>query len=155
MSADDDDDDIECKKYNLNCISCTLCDRSFHRSHFGHINQVSSWFCEECISDLFPFNHLSDDNEFNDCVRDLDPLISKIDLLTDGPCLNLFGDVSSIRPLLVPFVPFVPFDPFSHSFSFAVSVSLSVDLVSLQALYRWISYPPYPVSLFIPPLGHQ
>ena len=85
---------------NLNCISCTLYDHSLHRSHFRHINQASTWFYEECISYLFPFNHFSDDNEFNDCLRDLDPMISKIDLLTDGPCLNLFGDVSNIRPLL-------------------------------------------------------
>ena len=53
---------------NRNVIKCNFCTCVYHkRCVYGNIDDVD-WMCFDCTGELFPFNHILDDNEFKFCL---------------------------------------------------------------------------------------
>lgn len=57
-----------CKKCSKdivnNDVMCKFCNCSYHkRCVYGNVND-DLWMCFNCTGNLFPFNHILDDNEF-------------------------------------------------------------------------------------------
>ena len=49
-------------------LFCNYCKCSYHkRCVYGNIDDVN-WMCFKCTGELFPFNHIVDDNEFKFCL---------------------------------------------------------------------------------------
>ena len=58
---------------------CTLCELYLHIKCLPNVNNNDSiysnrefdhWYCTKCTSDLFPFNHFSDDDEFKKSISE-------------------------------------------------------------------------------------
>ena len=54
-------------------IICKACNLYYHtRCISSNINRSYDWFCQDCNGDLFPFNHILDDNEFKFSIHYFD-----------------------------------------------------------------------------------
>ena len=56
-------------------ITCTLCKQNYHckcisiaESDIRELLSNNQWFCRQCMGNLLPFNHISDDSEFLQCL---------------------------------------------------------------------------------------
>src|SRR6218665_2315233 len=77
----------------FNCCACKVVDRVYEEHR-------DNWCCALCISELFPFNRITEEGEFIACIGSSD---SKPTLVfTDQNCLrlDLFSDPTENRPLL-------------------------------------------------------
>src|SRR6218665_3217693 len=71
-----------------------------HLSHFGPTSRKTQWFCTGCTSNLFPYNHISDDTEFAQCINEINEVSLSLNELRKGPRLDLFVDLEADRALL-------------------------------------------------------
>ncbi len=55
-------------------VTCNLCKLSFH-SRCIYTDITDNWFCSQCNSEIFPFNHFVDDDEFKFALFCLDNTI--------------------------------------------------------------------------------
>jgi hypothetical protein len=82
----------------LKCVSCL---NMFHLSHFDlPLSESSSWFCEGCLTTIFPYNHFAQDHNFIACALDISINSFSIPDLASGPRLDLFADHDLEHPLL-------------------------------------------------------
>src|SRR6218665_1046933 len=67
-------------------ITCVLCKSThMHLSHFGPTSCKPQWFCTVCISNLFPYNHISDDTGFAQCINETNKVSLSLNELRKGP----------------------------------------------------------------------
>ena len=59
-------------------LSCVNCNCQWHITCLHNGSQIpnnvidnSDWLCPTCLNDIFPFNHLHDDSEFFDAIREM------------------------------------------------------------------------------------
>ena len=72
---------ITCNNRILNhdfSLECTVCKKSFHLKCLFPISRndlvnldINHWICVNCLSDNLPFLNISDDNDFEDSINDL------------------------------------------------------------------------------------
>ena len=76
-----------CRKRILNHayqISCRLCTKVFHLKCITLLpcqqewllRRCRDWYCKPCISYIFPFNHIEDDQDFIRAVNHIDTMLS-------------------------------------------------------------------------------
>ena len=65
-----------CKKnvrQNQKGISCTICYRLFHVACalVGEVenNVTNPWYCNICLGNIFPFNHIDNDSDFASALQ--------------------------------------------------------------------------------------
>ena len=59
-------------------FTCKSCDHMYHvkcitpsTEHAGYIKEnIGTWFCEQCNTSLFPFNHIENELDFISCEED-------------------------------------------------------------------------------------
>ena len=66
-------------KYHMKCISLVPCELS-------RMQETSQWYCSNCLSGLFPFNHIEDDEMF---IAEINSIESKCVDITAGNILTL------------------------------------------------------------------
>ena len=61
-------------------MSCSVCDMTYHLQCIPRVSRndsvyqdrlINRWICLPCNANLFPFNSLDDDDEFNNVIRDI------------------------------------------------------------------------------------
>src|SRR6218665_2436252 len=77
----------------FNCCACKVVDRVYEEHR-------DNWCCALCISELFPFNRITEEGEFIACIGSSDSMSTSV--FTDHNCLrlDLFSDPTENRPLL-------------------------------------------------------
>ena len=84
-------------------VVCALCGRGYHLAchQITSLSLIdpSSWFCTCCLQTLFPFNHISCEDEFVQCLNDIPDVILSLGHLREGPRLEVYTDAQENRPL--------------------------------------------------------
>ena len=87
-------------------LFCNYCKCSYHkRCVYGNIDDVN-WMCFKCTGELFPFNHIVDDNEFKFCLSYFNNSIEYNKLLDLRFNPFMFDDLVDDK---------LPKDPFTHN----------------------------------------
>jgi exonuclease III len=96
-----------CKNPNLsiqNLIACTLCKKCFHYKCCSidaqDITDLNSWYCRNCTTTSLPFNHITDDEIYIECIKEKN--VTPMSMLTakEGLKLNIFTEEQTNRPLI-------------------------------------------------------
>ena len=58
--------------YGTNSIQCNLCTSIYHKRCVDtNRDDIKNWYCFKCSCNIFPFNHIADDNEFLFTIQSL------------------------------------------------------------------------------------
>src|SRR5688572_13055835 len=93
--------DVRTLRIQMKCVSNKECIHSKSSiCDLQGIAQTNNWYCPNCITEVFPFNHIIDQREFLEVLRDPLPESSRADFLNCLPKLRFALDTSDQRSLL-------------------------------------------------------
>jgi hypothetical protein len=67
---------FKCVRDNQRAIFCDSCNHWVHlkctnlscQDYITMSDSTDSWYCQQCVQGIFPFNHFDDDDDFLNCI---------------------------------------------------------------------------------------